>query len=182
MDDFEVLYDLLRRDALAPVENLRGRPKTITLEESGQQGYVLKLLGTPNDTIAFKADKFPPPEGLFENSRHECKRADYVVIARHRNRKWIVYIEMKSGKGNTAEVKQQLRGAKCLVTYCRAIVQEFWEEHGFLRGFAERFVSVREIRIAKRSTREPRAPVHDNPDDMLTMSAPKGTIHFQKLL
>ncbi|MDE0446417.1 MAG: hypothetical protein OXH96_07055 [Spirochaetaceae bacterium] len=95
MDDFEVLYDLLRGEALAPVENLRGRPKTITLEESGQQGYVLKLLGTPNDTIAFKADKFPPP---------------------------------------------------------------------------------------KRSTREPRAPVHDNPADMLTMSAPKGIIHFRKLL
>ena len=86
MDDFEVLYDLLRGEALAPVENLRGRPKTITLEESGQQGYVLKLLGTPNDTIAFKADKFPPPECLFQNSRHECKRADYVVIARQRNK------------------------------------------------------------------------------------------------
>ena len=135
MDEFEMLYDLLREEALAPVENLRGRPKTITLEESDQQGYVLKLLGTPNDTIAFKADKFPPPECIFENSRHECKRADYVVIARHRNRKWIVYIEMKSGKGKTAEIKQQLRGAKCLVTYCRAIVREFWEEHGFLQGF-----------------------------------------------
>lgn len=183
MSDFDTTRALLKDDAVAPAICRTGYSRrVVTLEERDNQRYTLIVTGVPDEVVAFKTDMFPPPNRIFKDSRSECKRADYVIIARNEARSWIIYIEMKSGAGNVTEIRAQLRGAKCVVAYCRAIVREFWGDDGFLRGYRERFVSVRYIGINKRPTRVARRRVHDNPNDMLKLTAPKGMIPFKKLL
>ena len=154
MSDFEILRELIREEALASVKYQYGK-KIIVLEEPGNQqqsAYSLKIYNVPDDVIAFKADDFPPPNSIFKNSKGECKRADFVVIASDDKAKWIVHIEMKSGNtGLGREIEQQLRGARCLVAYCRVIGQEFWQEPKFLeqKNYQQRFISVKEIGIKK---------------------------------
>lgn len=182
MDDFDILRALFRADALASVEGNR-----IILEEHNNQNnqlYTLNITGIPCDTLAFKADMFPDPGQVFENTRHECKRADYVIFARYEETDdvWIVYVEMKRGRGVTQDVELQLRGAKCLVAYCRAVGHEFWRERRFLQHYKERFVRVYDIGIAKRPTRPSRSGDHDDPTRMLSIPAAKGLLQFNKLL
>lgn len=181
MDDFQILHDLFREEALASVERNR-----IILEERNNQSYTLEISRIPAEIIAFKADMFPDPRGIFQNRRQECKRADYVIVARRNTRinpRLIVYVELKKGgTGGGPSIIRQLRGARCLVAYCRAIVREFWEEDQFLDSYTERFVSVR-IGDSESSTRDRHARVHDAPEYMLKLAAPEGTpLQFDKLL
>ena len=103
MSDFEVLRDLIHDNMLAPIHEHYGK-KTVVLKEPGNQqqsAYSLKIRDIPDDTIAFKADAFPPPNRIFKGSKGECKRADFIVIASTNKTNWIVYIEMKSGKAGS---------------------------------------------------------------------------------
>ncbi len=188
MYDFDILQDLIQDDALALAEDEYNK-KIIVLKESGNQQpeYSLKIRNVPDDIIAFKADAFPPPNNIFKNSKGECKRADYVVIASDDRANWIVHIEMKSGKGDSEkEVEQQLRGAQCLVAYCRAIGQEFWQEPAFLekKNYQQRFISIKNIGVAKRETLiEPKSGQHDMPERMLKISAPANSnLQFKRLV
>ena len=182
MDDFQILRALFRKDALASVERNR-----IILEEQNNHSYKLEISRIPDEIIAFKADKFPAPIHIFRNDKSECKRADYVIIARRHtqiNPRLIVYVELKKGStGDGPSIKNQLRGAKCLVAYCCAIVREFWKEAQFLNDYAERFVSVRIIGPNERSTRDRHTRVHDAPEYMLKLPTREGTpLQFDKLL
>ena len=189
MSDFDILQDLIKTEALASVEYEYNK-KIIVLEEPGNQqqsAYSLKIRNVPDDIIAFKADAFPPPNRIFKNSKGECKRADYVVIASDDKTNWIVHIEMKSGKGDSEkEIEHQLRGAQCLVAYCRAIGQKFWQEPTFLekKNYQQRFISIKNIKVARRETLiEPKSGQHDLPERMLKINAPaKGNLQFKKLV
>ena len=189
MYDFDILQDLIKTEALASIEYEYNK-KIIVLEEPGNQtqsAYYLKIRNVPDDIIAFKADAFSPPKRIFKDSKGECKRADYVVIASDERANWIVHIEMKSGKGDSEkEVAQQLRGAQCLVAYCRAIGQEFWQEPKFLEkgNYQQRFISIKNIRVAKRETLiEPKSGQHDIPERMLKINAPANSnLQFKKLV
>ncbi len=188
MSDFDILRDLIQDEALALAEDEYNK-KIIVLKESGNQQpeYSLKIRNVPDDIIAFKADAFPPPNNIFKNSKGECKRADYVVIASDDRANWIVHIEMKSGKGDSEKkVAQQLRGAQCLVAYCRAIGQEFWQEQDFLekKNYQQRFISIKNIGVAKRETLiEPKSGQHDIPERMLKINAPANSnLQFKRLV
>ena len=188
MYDFDILQDLIQNDALVLAKDEYNK-KIIVLKESGNQQpeYSLKIRNVPDDIIAFKADAFPPPNNIFKNSKGECKQADYVVIASDDRANWIVHIEMKSGKGDSEkEVEQQLRGAQCLVAYCRAIGQEFWQEQDFLekKNYQQRFISIKNIGVAKRETLiEPKSGRHDMPERMLKISTPANSnLQFKRLV
>ena len=189
MSDFDILRDLIRDEVLASIEDEYGK-ETIVLEEPDdhqQSAYSLKIRNVPDDFIAFKADAFPAPEEIFKNDRGECKRADFVIIASDGKVNWIVHIEMKSGNtGSGKEIEQQLRGARCLVAYCRAIGQEFWQEPKFLeqKNYQQRFISVKNILIPKRPTRTRlKSGQHDTPENMLKINAPaKGGLRFNELV
>ncbi|MDE2889022.1 MAG: hypothetical protein OXR72_12500 [Gemmatimonadota bacterium] len=189
MSDFEILRNLIRDDAQALVEYEYNK-KTIVLQEPGdrrQRAYSLKIRNSPDEIIAFKADAFPPAKDIFRNSRGECKRADFILIASDDRVNWIVCIEMKSGNtGSATAIEQQLRGAQCLVAYCRAIGQEFWRNPRFLKktNYQQRFVSVKNIGIDKRPTRiPPPSGSHDAPERMLKFNAPaKGVLQFKSLV
>ncbi|NEP60630.1 MAG: hypothetical protein F6K31_27135, partial [Symploca sp. SIO2G7] len=118
--------------------------------------------------------------------RGECKRADFVIIADTDNkkvRKVILCIEMKAGKGGTeSEIIQQLKGAQCFVAYCREIGQLFWNQKNFLKGYEYRFVSLRDISIAKKTTRtSAKIGTHDCPERMLKITSPHH-LQFNRLV
>ena len=186
--DLEILQALIRDEALASVEHSTNR-KTLILKESGNQkrsAYSLKIRNVPDDVIAFKADAFPAPNCIFKNGKGECKRADFVIVASDNRANWIVYIEMKSGKGHSEkETVQQLRGAQCLVAYCRAVGQEFWQEPKFLEkeNYLQRFIRVRDIGAQKRPSIPPKSVQHDVPERMLKINAPpKNSLRFYQLV
>lgn len=191
MSDFDILRDLIRDAVLASVE-YEYEKKTIVLEESGgqqQSAYSLKIRNVPDVFIAFKIDAFPAPKKIFKNDRGECKRADFVIIASDDKVNWIVHIEMKGGNtGSKKEIVQQLRGAQCLVAYCRAIGREFWREPNFLEenNYQPRFISVKNIQIPipKRPTRlGPRSGQHDKPENMLKINGlANGKLQCNKLV
>lgn len=189
MADFDILRDLIRDAVLASVE-CEYKKKTIVLEEPGDQqqsAYSLKIRNVPDAFIAFKVDAFPAPKNIFKNDKGECKRADFVIIASNDKVSWIVYIEMKGGNlGSEKEIVQQLRGARCLVAYCRAIGREFWQEPNFLaeKNYRQRFISVKNIQISKQPTRlGPKSGQHDTPENMLKLNGvANGRLQFNKLV
>ena len=140
----------------------------------------------PDDTVAIKADAFPPP--AFKGSRGERKRADFVVFSWTPGENWIIYVEMKGGKaGSEEDIVHQLMGAQCVVGYCRAVGRAFWERGpDFLaeHDYQQRFVSVKEIGVDKRPTRgSTRGARHDTPRNMRKIVAPgRGKIRFRKLI
>ena len=189
MADFDILRDLIRDAVLASVE-CQNKKKILVLEEPGdhqQPAYSLKIHNVPDDFIAFKVDAFPAPKNIFRNDKGECKRADFVIIASNDKVSWIVYIEMKGGSlGSEKEIVQQLRGARCLVVYCRAIGREFWQEPNFLaeKNYQQRFVSVKNIQISKRPIWIwPNSGQHDTPENMLKLNGvANGRLQFNKLV
>lgn len=195
MSDFEILDELINNNALAELKQSPHNGKnTLVLRENGnkkQKGYKIEICNVPDETIAIKADVFPPPDTIFQGNKGECKRADFIIIAKtsgkngKNEKNWIICIEMKSGNnGKSKEIVQQLNGAQCLVAYCRAIGRAFWQAPTFLKekDYQQRFVSIENIGINKKPTREQSQPkLHDKPENMRLLSAPKNTLQFQKL-
>ena len=100
---------------------------------------------------------------------------------------WIVYIEMKRGQlASLAEVVQQLKGAQCLLAYCRAIGRTFWKKSTFLdeKDYKQRFISIKNISINKRPTRTPpQSGLHNTPGDPLKINSPgQNGLRFNELI
>ena len=171
---------------MAPVDDTQRDRKALLLTEPQDRSYELIIVGAPYDTIAFRADAFPPPCHVFRGNRGERKRADYVIVANEDDRKWIVYVEMKGGNDGLAkDIHAQLRGAHCIVAYCRAIGQQFWREDRFLepRRYQEHYVSVKNVGSKKRPSRPPLRPWNDRPEKMWTFRHPRGgTLWFMELV
>lgn len=184
MSDISILQEMIQTTATVSLEDSYNKKK-ITLEEPPPAGYSVTIHGMPNDdeVIVIKADTFSSPNSVFQGEHCECKRADFAIIADTENKKVIIFIEMKAGQGGSEkEIIQQLKGARCFVTYCREIGQSFWEQKNFLDGYEYRFVSIRNISISKRPTRSSiRTPKHDQPEKMLKITSPKG-LQFNHLI
>lgn len=186
-NDLDILRELIRDDARAPVKNNNGKA-TITLEESGRgrQDYSINIVGAPSKTIAIALDKnFPAPEKIFNGGKGECKRADFVLITITENKKWIIYIEMKKSRPDDwKKVEGQLKGAQCFIAYCRSIGREFWDSQNFLenRNYKERFVGITNISVNKQRIGQRRPRLHDRPSDMLRISGvSRRGLQFNKL-
>ena len=187
MSDLDILRELIRDDALVSIQKSTYNKQVLVLEEmSEQRNYDLQIHNIPNEIIAFKADKFPPPKAIFNDYKRECKRADFIIIANTPKHNWIIYIEMKAGMTTSAsEIVQQLKGAECLIAYCRAIGRAFWLEQGFLNenDYQQRFVSIKNIRLNKQPTRNGhKSGKHDKPENMLKINSPGKKLQFNKLV
>ena len=191
--DLDILRELIKDEALVNVAKDEHGKNFLDLKEPGEgilSGYNLKVRNPPQDTIAIKSDMFPPPKKIFRNTKGECKRADFVIISKHHGGKsWIVYVEMKRGKyGSETEIIQQLFGSSCFIDYCRAVGRTFWRKPKFLgeREYQQRYVSVKNIGVNKRPSRSRRVggpPLHDCPENMLKISAPRPNgIWFNELI
>ncbi|MEW5856147.1 MAG: hypothetical protein AB1861_01975 [Cyanobacteriota bacterium] len=175
MSDIAILKEMIEDTATVPLEK-RNSKKQVTLTEPPPANYSVIISGMPDEdeVIIIKADAFSSPNAVFKGNHGECKRADFVIIADTDKKKVILCIEMKAGKGGTeAEIIQQLKGAQCFVAYCREIGQSFWNQLNFLKGYEYRFVSIKEISIPKKPTRNSaKIHTHDRPDRMLKITSP----------
>lgn len=182
----DILRALIKKEALVEVEYNYSRPALVLEEADSEPPYNIKVIGIPNDTIAFKADIFPSPKAIFKGDKGECKRADFILITRTSKANWIVYIEMKRGGSRSAkEITQQLKGAKCLLDYCRAIGRTFWRKPIFLeeKDYQQRFVSIKNVSMNKRPTRmPPQSGLHDSPEKMLKIKSPGEKMQFRELI
>lgn len=94
----------------------------------------------------------------------------------------MIFLEMKAGRGEKTEIIKQLKGSEALMTYCQKIGQLFWQKSNFLYGYNPRFISLKNINIAKRTTREKANPQQcDRPENMLQIYSPN-TLVFNKLI
>jgi hypothetical protein len=177
MSDMDILSELIVQSALVPHENEYGKP-VIKLQEAGVKGSVSFIHNIPSDAIVIKADAFPAPKTFFRGDRGECKRADFIIISEEK--KVILYVEMKAGAKDASHIVKQLKGASCVISYCKEIGKQFWSEARFLDGYAHRFIGIVNLSISKRPSRYKSAPLHDLPESFLKISSPHH-LQFNKL-
>ena len=181
MTDIEVLQRLIKEEAkvVKAIEYDRIR---VVLEESKASDSTVAVRGLPEESIVIKADAFKSPDSVFNCSKGECKRADFVIVADTGKTRAVVYIEMKSRKASLEEVRQQLKGAQCFVSYCSVVAKAFYGRKDLLKDYNQRFVSIGHTGIRKKRTRIDRVESrHDSPDRLLKIDWP-GNIEFKKLI
>lgn len=181
MNDIEILKEMLISGVQIPLQHEPGRP---SVELPDEQGNTVKIKGLPYDSIVIRAEDFKFPLTIFQNSKHERRRADFVIVSNEDTKKWIICIETKEGKIKgqmIAHVKDQLKGAQCFMSYCKCIGRSFWKKKEFLKNYEYRFVSMSYIKDTRRSRSERRrAPLHNHPDKFLKIF---GNYHyFTKLI
>ncbi len=186
MSDLKILGELISDQSQLDMVDTQSKGYAVSLEETGHNpGYSLRISNIPGECLAFKADSFPSTNKFFKGNKGECKRADFILIVRTDSSNWIVCIEMKYGNSGGAKVIQQLKGAACLIEYCRAVGSVFWESPDFLKeqDYQLRFVSIRNIRLNKQPTRTlPKSDTHDKPEEPLHLNAPGSRLQFMRLV
>ena len=191
--DLGVLRELIKGDALVKLEKTGYGGNFAELEETGdgpdENRYSIRITRIPDDAVIIKTDMFPDPRSIFKGLKGECKckRADYALVASNGSNNYIVYMEIKKGKGDRGGIINQLKGSECFVSYCRAIAGRFWNRPNFLDSdsYENRFVSITKIGISKSRTRaRGSAGLHDAPERMLKIDNVKdgGGVHFSRLL
>ena len=189
MNDIEILKEMLISDAQVPLRQQQGRFPTVELTDK-QANTTVEIKGLPHDSIVIRAEDFEDPLTIFEGSKGERRRADFVIVSNEERGKWIICIETQAGnyKGR-GEVIEQLKGALCFVHYCKCIGKEFWEWDDFLEGYQYRFISMADINSSKETKRtrhysphiQPIGRLHDTPDAFLKfLRSPN--LHFSNLL
>mgnify|MGYP007058257523 FL=1 len=177
MSDMEILSELILESALIPHENEYGKP-VIKLQEAGVKGSVSCIRNIPSDSIVIKADEFPAPKTFFKGDKGECKRADFIIISEEK--KVILYVELKAGAKDASHIVKQLKGASCVISYCKEIGKQFWSEARFLDGYAHRYIGMVNLSISKKPSRHKSAPLHDSPESFLKISSPRN-LQFNQL-
>jgi len=169
MSDMKIFSELILESALVPHENEYGKP-VIKLEEAGVKNSVSFIRNIPSDAIVIKSDEFPAPMAFFKGDKGECKRADFIIISEEK--KVILYVELKAGAKDASHIVKQLKGASCVISYCKEIGKQFWSEARFLDGYAHRYIGMVNLSISKRPSRHKSAPMHNSPESFLRISSP----------
>lgn len=146
---------------------------SITLTEPALVDSSVEISGVPYNSIAIKIDKFPSPDKLFAGGNGECKRADFALIADNGSKKRIIIIELKRTKTSRNHIEEQLKGAACVIEYCKEIAKRFYNCDNVLSGFEIRYVSFCHTSIAKKKTRIDRSSrIPNEPNKMMKISSP----------
>ena len=185
MNDIQILQEMLNPDVQVVLQSGHGRP-SVELTDL-QSGMTVEIKGLPRNSIVIRAEDFENPLTVFNGSRGERKRADFVIVSNDGSeRKWIICIETQEMDSKLAShVVQQLKGAYCFVGYCKCIGKSFWESEEFLDGYQYRFVSIVDINFnrSRRRTQpfQSEGELHNRPDIFLKISQ-SPTIYFRKLI
>ena len=85
----------------------------------------------------------------------------------------VVYIEMKLGHGDNADIRNQLRGGRCFMDYMQSLGKAFANHKSFLNDAEHRFVSIIGTGPQKgRTSIRAMKAVHDSPDNPLVIVSP----------
>ena len=185
VNDIQILREMISPEAQVTLQPTQG--KSFVQLTDLTSGTTVKINGVPHDSIVIRAEDFENPLTIFNGSRGECKRADFVIVSNEEDkRRWIICIETQESDSKKAwHVIQQLKGACCFINYCKCIGKSFWGSEQFLDDYQWRFISIVEINF-NRSRRKTQhfystAELHDCPDDFKKLPQ-RTTIHFSKLI
>ena len=188
MSDIAILHEMLISAAQVQLQPGSGRPSVELTDKQGNTTVEIK--GLPHDSIVIRAEDFEDPLTIFEGSKGERKRADFVIVSNENTKKWIICIETQAGNYKlAAHVEEQLKGAQCFISYCKCIGRSFWEGEEFLGDYQYRFVSIVDINSNKETKKtRPYTPhiqskgrLHDAPDAFLKILR-SPSLHFRKLI
>ncbi len=184
--DIDLLRKMIKSNSIIEAERKEGNVRLILVEDEDNKTakYSVEIYGLPEECIAIKSDNFAAQRDFFNNKNGQLRRADYILIAIIDNQCWAVFIELKQGKADSRRVREQLKGAECLLDYCRSLGRSFWNNQSFLdlSDSRSRFVCIRDTKFSKRSTRveDLRLGEHLRPEKMLLLN---GQSHnFRRLL
>lgn len=178
MNDIQVLREMLVQDAQVSLCQGKGNP-SVDLAD-GQAKTEVKIKGLPSDSVVVRSEKFNEPTKLFQGTKGEQKRADFVIVSNKDAKKWIVCIEIQAGNSKTAkEVTSQLMGSKCFMRYCKYIGKSFWEK-SFLNNYTWRFVSIVDARHSAKQPTRKHKQVYDTPHKFQKLHGNQH--HFKKLI
>ena len=176
---------MINLDAQVIPQSEHGRPSVELTDLTS--GTTVKIKGLPLDSIVIRAEDFENPLTVFNGSKGECKRADFVIVSSDEDeRRWIICIETQESDSEKAwHVIQQLKWTCCFISYCKCIGKSFWDSEEFLNGYQYRFVSIVDINFNQnRRVTQPfhyTGEVHNRPDAFKKLPQ-SPTIHFSKLI
>ena len=150
---------MLVSTAQIPLQPGPGKPSVKLTDK--QAKTVVEIQGIPHDSVVIRAEDFEDPLAIFNGSRGERRRADFVIVSIDRGRKWIICIETQAGNSKTrSHVEDQLKGAVCFMNYCKCIGRLFWESNEFLDDYQYRYVSMVDINANKETKKTRHYPYH----------------------
>jgi len=154
------MNEMIHPDAKVPIVK-----RKVILKEPQAAKSELEISGIPDNAIIIDCDKFKLANVFFNNSKNELQKADYIIIAVKDSNRHIVFIEMKSSNyPKKHEIVNQLRGACCLVEYCKAIAINFWEVSDFLQEYKACYIGF--ITTShKTKTKTIKESIHNNTPD-----------------
>jgi hypothetical protein len=185
VNDIKILKEMLRCKVRVSLQHKKGKSPSVKLRDK-ESNATIEIENLPQDSIVIKPETFLFKYVVFAGSKDERRRADFVIVSNAGTRKWIIFIEIKEGKIDEPKrnrVIAQLRGAQCIMDYCKSIGREFWSAKGFLRGYAYRFVGIVDIdNINKEPTRPFQSQgKHTHPDVFLPISG-RQSLYFNELI
>lgn len=177
MDNLELLGKLFGDKLVKSETGDYGRPCMKLEETTSKSNYSVTIEQVPENAVAIKTDSFPNLQHFFEcfSSIGQCCRADFVVITDDQ----LVFIELCETKKSTTKIKQQLKGAQCVVEYCRSVGKEFYQCNSFLEDLSSYFVSINHIGQVKKPSNKSQGK-NDTPNKFLKISSPNN-IQFKRL-
>ncbi len=171
MNDIEILQEMLSSRSRVPLQHDGSWP-FVELKDKQAETNV-KINDIPHNSIVIRADTFEFRHPVFAGSKDEGKRADFVIVSNENAKKWIICIEIKKGNIQRSEVTAQLRGARCVIDYCKSIGKEFWSAQEFLSDYEYRFVGIAHLNVQNQPTRtyaldiQSQGKLHSCPDVFL---------------
>jgi len=179
--DTTVLNRMINDEAKIPLVNHYHGKKKVVLIERGTTGSKLEIHNIPHDAIVIDVDSSFENSHLFASGAGECKRSDYIIVSE--SKKVALFIEMKKGNPNTADIIKQLKGGLCVFEYCQSIAREFFDESDFLSEYKKCFVAFKQVNSIKRKTAINKSATgsHSLPENLLKVSWAK-TIQFGSIL
>ncbi len=169
MNDFELLQTLFGEKLIKSEASEYGKP-CIKLEETTKDNtYSITIKQVPENTIAIKTDSFPNLQEFFKCSSDigQCKRADFVVITDTK----LIFIELCGDSKQSNYIVKQLKGAQCVMDYCRSIGEKFYAYDAFLSKQKSYFVSISNINVNKKTAKTANNENND-PSQFLKISSP----------
>lgn len=172
MSDLSILCDMIHCNAKIQLQTEYNK-HFVVLEEEKSPDSTVTIAGLPSDTIVINLDDNISNDRIFNGSRGECKRADYLIIAEAQNKKRILIIEMKTSKDKPKNVINQLKGASCCVRYLQEVGKKFWNQDEFLNDYELRYIYLnhtsKKPSVRKRRVRN-NQDVGDQPETAVEIS------------
>lgn len=155
-----LLRDLLVDDLFVAF-SIRYNRQLARLKESGRDAKLKRvdIYDIPIDSVLLKIDKSKPPITLFKTGKGQRKRCDYILFTEMNGVKYMLFIELKSKK--VKKHLKQFKGSECIIDYCDATLNRFYNQNNLLQTYEKRFVLFYKFSINKKKTR-PQKPTIKN--------------------